>query len=253
MKSCFVFLFLLLIPIFLFQDKLNFLINLAEIFGLTIALMTLYLNFLKPAHLDLKIGKKIINIWHDNKWFDSPMIDVFCTFLNNGARPMLISEIQLELSKDNVKTMFSDYLQCKWNNYAHCECKHNKDEKGRALIENYWFDYNSFGPEAYAHPFFIEKYSEKTILFSFKGDQDFNFMEGEYVLKVKAILKNGVVKEDEVEIALSNVDIEKIEDEKVKKNNRSIEIFVEKLIHPSKLSKFDSNSDIYMFNPRIYM
>ena len=80
-------------------NKLTSLVGIFTILGVLITFITLYSNSLKPPKLGLTIGKRVIVIWHDNLWKSAPMIDVYCTISNDGAKPIVIDNICIELNK----------------------------------------------------------------------------------------------------------------------------------------------------------
>ena len=200
------FLLLLIIAILLykFESNLNVdkVIKILAILGFLITFYTLYCNFLKPPKLELKIGKRVLLIWHDNVWKSAPMIDAYCTIINDGARPIIIDKICVELNKDKNKINFNDYLFLK-------------------LVEGKRFELKE-----YSHPIVIEKYSSKSIMIGFKNeDIEYIFKEGKYILTVKAFKKNKSVAKDSIDFELTKENINQINKNKANNKNDATEIY----------------------------
>ena len=160
--------------------RIEFICKLVSILSFIVAVLTLWFNFLRPPDPRLIIGKKAILIWHDTKLKSAPMIDIFCTILNNGARPIIVDKVQVELLSDNNKANFSDYLFLK-------------------LINGIQWQ-----QEEYSHPIVVNKYSERSMMLGVRNeDLKYDFVEGKHLLKVKAINnKNKCIAEDKLEFIL---------------------------------------------------
>lgn len=205
MKNYIVISVLVLVLLYIFKDKINmeYWYKVAGIFGFTIAALTLYFNFLKPADPTISIGRRCIVIWHDTMLQSAPMLDVFCTISNDGAQSLKIDKIEIELIRNKEKAEFSDYLFLK-------------------LINGFQFQ-----QDTYSHPLIIDKYSNYSQMIGFRNkDLKYDFTDGVYTLKIKAISNNKSVAQDTVNFTLSKEESDRI---KTFKNNSKKEAFEKKL------------------------
>lgn len=186
------------------RDQL--LLRIQQISGIaifTIAFITLYFNFLKPSKTRLKMGK-IMLIWHDNSLNLSPMLDLFCSVINDGAKSRLVDSFQIKLIKKDTKTttLFEDLLFLK-----------NSDGK------NWMMD-------SYSHPVFIDKYSSQSFMVGFYNkDINYCFSAGEYLLKTSLLESGKIIASNNHKFKLNENDLEKIK--KNKSTNGTIEIMIE--------------------------
>jgi hypothetical protein len=183
-------------------NRLDILYKSMAIAGIIAAIFTLWFNFLSPVVPELIIGERTIFIWHDKALKRAPMIDIFCTISNSGAKPLVINKLTVELWKDNSKTEFIDFLFLKLNG-------------------------SQWQTEEYSHPILVNKYSDKSIMVGFKNDNlSYVFTEGKYILKVKAFKNDTQIVVDKVEFILSKEAVDKISATKTSESSTYVEIIL---------------------------
>ncbi|MDD2689059.1 MAG: hypothetical protein PHT41_02785 [Candidatus Omnitrophica bacterium] len=204
------------------EDKievLNKLVGILAILGTIVAFLMLYNTFLKSGDLELKAAKYVY-IWNDKikgykfdekikKYkpqvlFEPSTIDIFCIFVNNGALPLRIDEVEVELSCSDQTVYFKSYFFPKQHHFAHYLEK-----------EKRWEQLDVLKTEEYSHPIFIDKYSQQSFKISFKNDS-FQFTRpGRYALIIKAIRNNGdikhIIKQSEYSLNITPQKIDEIQ------------------------------------------
>ena len=130
-----------------------------------IASVTLYVNYLKSAKLSLKIGKSAIIVLHNKALGGCPVVEVFCTVINEGARAGIVESLTAKLLCSSVSGRFNSYAYLKLNNNE------------------------QWALEEYAHPLVVPKYSETSKMVMFKSEElTFPFREGSYRLTIEALV-----------------------------------------------------------------
>jgi hypothetical protein len=135
--------------------------NIFIIIGVIVAVLTLYYNFLKSAKVRLECSKRALLIWHDQAIESIPMIDLWCTLMNEGAKAILVSYLTLEIIKKDKKQIYTDTLFLKFEN-------------------------DKLKTSSYSHPVFLNKYSSTTIIIAFKATENYKYSIGRYTAKVTA-------------------------------------------------------------------
>lgn len=169
--------------------------------GVSTSVWTLYLNFLKRAKLNLHLGKSAVLVFHDTALELCPMIDVFCTLVNQGARSGVVDRLALYLKHDNSTVRFNDY--------GFLKVKNGKD----------WI------LEEHAHPLVVNKYSEESRMVMFKSERPtYGFDQGPYSLTIEARSDGRRVDANSVDFAITPAKAEEIQGNRKERKNGATEI-----------------------------
>ena len=174
----------------------------------------LYWNFLRPPKLSVKIGKSALIVFHDNTLELAPMIDVFCTLVNEGARAKTVDKLVVHLAhKENTQKIgFDDY------GFLKMQCAFSE-----AGPEHKWVD--AWVPYEYSHPLVVSKYSEVSRMVMFKGrDAQYGFDKGSYELTIEAQSDGMRVGVDRITFDITAAKAEAIRTKQNRKKNDATEI-----------------------------
>jgi hypothetical protein len=177
-------------------------IKIASILAFVTAFFTLYHSYIKPADIFLKVSRSAITIYFDKLFNNAPVIDLWCSFCNDGAKEGIVDNVQVELIRNGDVGVYDGILFFKM------------------------FQDDKVHMEAHAHPIIINKYSETTKLIGFKGNSSGRFETGKYTLKANAYKGKTLLSSDQVEFELDDDQVLLLQKGQSSQPNQGLEVLL---------------------------